>query len=275
MYEPHSAPPRVLAPYLFPDLVQELDAALDAHAQEDHPAAAFEQALAASVEALRASDVGSAILDEFGDAGRLAEVFACAEQIAREVGFEVPAPEAFLAAGVDADRLRIALSSDDTLTPVIAPAGLGANRWQSLYRTAARQPGSPIALADPLVLAEEVQHSFAMLDQPPRMSPTVISNGVTWSLRLVPATPAPTVLGLSHVHGPHVTLPEMLMLQLTRLMAGEEPVDQRSFTWLAGTLEDGRFAARHIFDAGERSVRVTSREVGNQGPHLGARPPIG
>lgn len=65
------------------------------------------------------------------------------------------------------------------------------------------------------------------------------------------------------------------MLQLIRVVSGEPLVDARSFTWLAGPLADGRLAARHVYDSAERVVRINCREVGNQGPHLGARPPVG
>ena len=63
---------------------------------------------------------------------------------------------------------------------------------------------------------------------------------VHWTLRLVPADDGPPLLGLSFAQGPHVTLPEMLMLQLSRVSAGEPPVDATSFTWLAGPIAQGR-----------------------------------
>ncbi len=65
------------------------------------------------------------------------------------------------------------------------------------------------------------------------------------------------------------------MLQLMLLEMGEDVVDRQSFTWLHGTFSGGRFAARHFFDAAQRSVGVNTREIGNQGPHLGVRPPVG
>jgi hypothetical protein len=67
----------------------------------------------------------------------------------------------------------------------------------------------------------------------------------------------------------------MLMLQLSRVVAGEPLVDATSFTWLAGVLAGGKLAARHVYDEAEDTVRITCREVVSQGPHLGARPPVG
>jgi len=68
------------------------------------------------------------------------------------------------------------------------------------------------------------------------------------------------------------------MLQLTRAAAGEAPLDGgaggASFTWLAGELAGGGLAARHVWDASEGAIRVSSREIGSQGPHLGARTSI-
>lgn len=98
---------------------------------------------------------------------------------------------------------------------------------------------------------------------------------VRWTLRLIPAGTAPALMGLSFAHGPHVSLPEILMLQLMRASAGETPLDATSFTWLAGSLAQGKLAARHVYDATEDAIRITCREVVSQGPHLGARPPIG
>lgn len=279
-----------LAQLLFPDLVRNVQAALDANGDGAGQATAAEATLAHAVQQLKSSSLGHAGFDAFevpghhsGTGAAVADAFDEVRRIMTWIGGSVPEPEAFLAAGVDASKLAIALSSDADLAIVPAPHGIGASGWRSLYRGAARQPGSPLSLAEPLVLAEEIAQSFATLDDVPDDVPTVASGEssegtsgeVRWTLRLIPAGATPAVLGLSHLHGPHVTIAEMLMLQLMRMTRGADPLDARSFTWLNGVLSDGRFAARHVFDAGERNVRVTSREVGNQGPHLGARPPVG
>lgn len=209
------------------------------------------------------------------EADRFERSFAAARTVAGWAGIAVPDPEHFWEEGSDRVTLSRALMADASLVAVPAPHGLGAEGWTALFRAAARQPTSPLSLASPLVLAPEVLAEFAALDAVPRGIASARSSELAWTLRLVPAGPTPPLVGLSHAHGPHPSLPEILMLQLMLIAAGEPPVDRSSFTWVHGTLGGGRFAARELFDATERSVRVNSRETGNQGPHLGARPPIG
>ena len=276
-----------LARLLFPALVSELDDAFAVHATEPNLADTADAAIAAAVQQFHDTELGRTGFDAFEVPGRYGDIstkvavaFDEVRRIMTWIGGDVPEPEAFVAAGVDAGKLGTALAGNSDLAIVPAPHGIGAEGWRSLFRAAARQPGSQLSLADPLVLAEEIALSFPVLDEVPDgvVRVPIDATGdskVYWTLRAIPSGAAPAVLGLSHLHGPHVTIAEMLMLQLMRLTRGADPLDARSFTWLDGVLTDGRFAARHVFDAGERNVRVTSREVGNQGPHLGARPPVG
>lgn len=283
---------------LFPDLAERLDAAL-AEALESipggaslvgdsrggvSPAAAFDARLDAEAAAMFA---GAGLAGLAGSAGgaRLQQAFASAEEAVRAffpgVGLVLPEPEAFEAAGVDLSRLAGLLAADPMLVAVPAPHGLGSDAWRAAFRRAAAAPGGSFSEVDaagdpqePLALASEVLREFEALDRMPAGQEPV---GRAWTLRLVPAAQQPAILGLNFAHGgPHVTLPEMLMLQLMRAVEGATPLDggdgRSSFTWLAGSLADGRLAARHVFDAG--AIRITAREVGSQGPHLGARPPV-
>ncbi|UOQ58679.1 hypothetical protein MUN78_07615 [Leucobacter allii] len=271
---------------LFPDLAAELDAALAAARRGGGTAGgtaeeSFDVWLDARTAAERASAYGpSAFGAALGDdaRARLATAFDAARAVigaAPGIALDLPEPEAFAAAGADFAALGAALDADPTLEPVPAPAGLGADGWRRLFAGAADAGGGGIRL----VAASELEREFARLDRAPgapaaRVAVRSGSRDVAWSLRLVPAGLAPAVLGLSHAHGPHATLPELLMLQLMRVVRGEPPIDARSFTWIAGTLGGDRLAARHVYDAAERTVRLSTREPANQGPHLGARPPI-
>ncbi|QBE47450.1 hypothetical protein [Leucobacter triazinivorans] len=290
-----------LARVLFPDLAADLDSALaGSGAGADQ---GFDAWLDGRTEVVRAELGGAAFgaVDDAASRERFERAFAAARTVAGWVGLRVPEPEAFASAGVDFARLGAALAADPTLTPVAAPYGLGADGWRSLFARAASEERSPLGplgspgggggatadargdgapVAQPLVLASEAEREFSLLDiVPDRSAPAPHgperASSVRWTLRLVPAGLAPAVLGLSFEHGPHASLPEMLMLQLTRVVAGDPLVDARSFTWLAGALADGRLAARHVYDSAERVVRINCREVGHQGPHLGARPPVG
>lgn len=258
---------------LFPELAAELDRALG---EDRGGAAKLDEHLDAAAAAARDAGLGRAAFDGAMDveAERLEDAFAAAAVVASWAGLRVPEPEEFWRAGSNLDGLARALMADTTLVAVPTPYGLGETRWTELYRIAARQKGTPLALAAPLELAPEVLAEFAALDAPSEGVATVRGDGLTWTLRLIPAGAEPPRTNLNHSHGPHPMLPEMLMLQLMLLVRGKAPIDQQSLTWLAGNLSSGRFAARHLFDTTTRSVRVNTREPGNQGPHLGVRSPI-
>ena len=269
-----------LARLLFPDLADELDRA---HAEGSRaaggtaPASGAEAMLDAAALAARQGDLGQAAFSSIDglEAVRFTRGFELAREVAGWRDLRVPEPEEFWAAGADHAALARALMADASLAVVPTIYGLGSDGWVALFRAAARQPSSPLSLAAPLILAPEVTAEFELLDAVPRGVAAVQGGEVSWTLRLVPATPKPPLVGLSHSHGPHPALPEILMLQLMHVAAREPLLDGSSFTWVHGTLSGGRFAARELFDTSERSVRVNTREVGNQGPHLGARPPIG
>ncbi|CAG7595361.1 hypothetical protein LEUCIP111803_00039 [Leucobacter soli] len=272
---------------LFPALAASLDAALErATGFGAAPSAAFDTRLDAEA-AERFAGAGLAELSGRAGGSRLERAFLTVGVIVRECfevpGLALPEPESFAASGVDLARLAELLEADPALAPVPAPHGLGAEAWQAAFRAASLRPGSPFA-ADPgpLVLAAEVAREFGLLDLAPSDPGGQVpvaqntATGAVWTLRLIPASPEPETLGLNFTHSaPHATLPEMLMLQLMRAIEGEAPLDggdgRGSFTWLAGMLAEGRLAARHVYDAG--SIRITAREIGSQGPHLGARSP--
>ena len=269
-----------LARLLFAELAEDLDGALAQSQRQGGgraPADELEHLLAAAARSAREGDFGRAAFAgvEGQEADRFERAFALARTVAGWAGLTVPEPEAFWEQGIDHATLARALMAEPTLVPVPAPYGLGAARWTILFRAAARQPASPLSLAAPLVLAPEVVAEFGVLDAAPRGAASAHEGGQEWTLRLIPAGSKPPLVGLSHPHGPHPSLPELLMLQLMQIAAGEPPVDSSSFTWVHGTVGSGKFAARELFDSTDRSVRVNTRETGDQGPHLGARPPIG
>lgn len=268
---------------LYPGLADRYDRAAAAHTGEQ-AGADFDAWLDREAGALHAGAAFGAIADPAVSL-RLTTAFSAARAAAALADLTVPEPEAFAAAGLDLSRLGALLAEHPDVVPVPAPYGVGAAGWRAAFgRAAAAHPevlGGESG-ASPLVLASEAERGFAALDRIPESAgsvplvtqPAADGRVLRWTLRLVPAASAPAVLGLGFAHGPHASLPEMLMLQLMRITSGEEPVDTGTFTWLAGSVEDGRLAARHVYDAGERVIRITCREVGNQGPHLGTRPPL-
>ncbi len=255
---------------LFPGTAAAIDAAYASHSGERHEATFDEWLDARALEVLPGA-TGLSI--GHGETAALIDrAFAAARWGAERLGVSLPEIEAFSEAGTDLARLADAMIANPSLTPVPAPYGLGERRWVNAFDT----------LSSPrLVVADEASREFSILDSiPVPAPPTVRAPGavshesVRWTLRLIPAEAGPSLLGLSFAHGPHVSLPEMLMLQLMRAGVSEPLLDATSFTWLAGPLAQGRLAARHVYDAAEQTIRITCREVVSQGPHLGARQPV-
>lgn len=249
---------------LYPGLAAELDGALAQHANGDEPTSSFDAELD-SAAAARFADAGLSDVPDTAGGNRLRAALSRARRSLAGTSLVPPEPEAFTTAGVDWTSLSASLEEDPSLEAVVAPFGLGARTWRELFTGGAS-----------LALASEVAREFEMLDTAPTEG--VISEGIVWTVRLIPATPAPPLLGLNYSNSePHVALPEMLMMQLVRI-GDEAPLldggdGRSSFTWLSGTIGGGRLAARHVYDAAENVIRITAREVGSQGPHLGARNP--
>lgn len=258
---------------LFPGIAQNVDAAYTQFAgeREDVKLDHWLDRQAARV----LPGAATLVVDDAAIAARFDAAFIEARAAATLLDVDVPEIESFAAAGVDLQRLANAMAEDPTLVPVVAPHGLGQHRWVNAYA----RLGTPS-----LLISDEASKEFELLDSVQQPAPPTIRlvdttnesarQTVTWTLRLVPAAAAPPLLGLSFANGPHVSLSEILMLQLMRAVAGEPLIDATTFTWLAGVLAGGRLAARHVYDASEDTIRITCREVVSQGPHLGARPPV-
>lgn len=259
--------------HMFPELASRLDAALARQGAPDESAPTLDAELDQRAEELRnrmLGEVGLASIANFTVRERLENALVAARRILTRISVTPPEFEVFEGAGTDLAALASALERDPSLVPVIAPYGLQPDEWREAFATSGSEHLTT------LVLATDVEREFALVNLPPAGSVAHPSDGRTlhWTFRLIPAADAPPKLGLSYAHGPHTTLPEMLMVQLLQAEAGNPPIDSRTFTWLAGTLGGGKLATRHVYDATELAVRVSSREIGHQGPHLGARPPV-
>lgn len=223
--------------------------------------------------------------------GRVRTAFERSIRAAREVfdtiGVDAPELTSWTAARVDLERLARAAAEDPSLTLVPAPHGLGPHAWKQLFARAVDWERSPLQQPG-LILAREIEEEFPVLDRVfdaslPRVrtetgEPGASGRRLEWTLRLIPADARPALVGYNHTHATHPSLPEMLSLQLQRIRSGRAPVDEHSFTWIAGHVSgshvSGSLAPRHVFDATEGVVRVSCRAPANQGPHLGARPPV-
>ena len=110
-----------------------------------------------------------------------------------------------------------------------------------------------------------------------------------WTLRIIPGTPTPTVVNISHdgkdKHGnqlsppTHPTIPEYLTLQAMLLQADRSPIDDGIYyTWLNGefsTKNSGAAAPHGGWNSGNGQVDVSWRDVGDRYDSLGSRSPVG
>lgn len=265
---------------------------------------ALERTIGAALDAARAGDdpALSRVPGLADPSARSAfdAAFRTADLLFGAAGLAVPDADDFALAGLDLTLLGAEWAASRSegqgpvapLTPVIAPHGLGSEWWLARFATLrgnAEIPDNPLRASgdgDGLALAPDVLAGFRAFDTAPAGTrsgrvPVVPMPGagtreVEWTLRLVPSGAKPVHVNLNHRAGgaEHPTLPEMLALQAGRILHGEPPVDQGVFTWLAGTIDEGRIAARAVWDASLGVVRVSCREIGNQGSYLGVRPPV-
>ncbi|HUH52900.1 MAG TPA: hypothetical protein VLZ31_02510 [Microbacteriaceae bacterium] len=269
-----------LARKLFAELAQELDDALlenDSKSKSDSSMQELGSMQVLDAEAKKMSAPGgilatSSLAEIKNDSVRIRfqESFALLGEAAGALGVSLPDADAFQHAGYDFLKLAKIAETDKNLVLVAAPYGLGLAAWQSLFRIDVMRLDSKM----PLDVARELQQEFILLDRVQQTDlPQVQDRNIKWTLRLIPAAPKPEKMGLNYAVGPHPALPEMLMLQAIQLLAGGAALDQNTFTWIAGKIAGDKLAARHVFDVSQNRIIINSREIGNQGPHLGARPP--
>jgi hypothetical protein len=72
----------------------------------------------------------------------------------------------------------------------------------------------------------------------------------------------------------HATISQYLTLQATRIQAGETPVDADTYTWLAGTFENGARAPRGDWSSDRGRVRVLWDYSSYQNDFIGVRLPV-
>lgn len=275
-----SAQDHGLARSLFPEL-EKLVAGEDGRGGEPDPVEVW---IADAVRRLRADEIAEG-LSEFSsiaDASARRRVRAAFEAtcgVVSAIGLVVPTLDEFVWAGADAEALGAAMGDDDTLMAVPAPYGLGHRNWVRIFEGQAEvRPGSDRLR---LSLASEAERWFAALDQVPDRGEAAVrpstGPGVpapVWTLRLIPAARTPPNLQTPYHELRHPSLPEMSMLHLIVQATGRAPIDDRTFTWLAGDLPGSDLAARVIMDTSSRSLRVGTRAAYDRGPHVGGRPPM-
>ena len=171
--------------------------------------------------------------------------FKDAELLFSRLNLEVPTIEQCVEAGVNLAALgdRYQQMQDIRLNPaIILSPNLGYTSWYSLYRDLANDKtlNSNARLGGAGVdFSAMVLNGWSNLSLPPEGTPVILTpdKTLTWSLRLIPSTPYPTITCVEHSYNAavHPTISEYLSLQALRFQAYQEPIDNNDSTWLSGT----------------------------------------
>ncbi len=180
---------------------------------------------------------------------------------------------------------------------VLAPYGLTVDHWKELYK---KLEDDPIVNPIPASGKEEdkrIRDGGLHIDnrvainwtelamQIPKATLAIkspISNAShptnLWTLRLIPATDRPQILGTSHnqyapVIVQHTTIPEYLSLQASLLQDCQALVDPHTWSWLDGTYNGGTTAPGGGWSSAGGWVNVGWCKTDDKHDELGTRPP--
>jgi hypothetical protein len=186
------------------------------------------------------------------------------EQVFAPLKLKPPTPDELRMGGVDFASLGRVYERMEkaSLQPtwVLAPDNLRANNWEYIYRRLQDDPSintNGLIQKNGLRISSVVQRNFEAISARPENVPSVANDGgyTHWTLRLIPSTPKPTEMGVSYADTRYPVKPtvaEYLTLQAVRLQAGEEPIDDGSWTNLQGT-----FMTEDIYRDNELTVTGT------------------
>jgi hypothetical protein len=212
-----------------------------------------------------------------------------------------PSVEQFMQAGVDFghlaseyERMEIAgLQPEMVVTPVlpVVPTDSTSGSWSELYESLTSDktiPNNPLQARDDgkgLYVNDDVRGAATELYDSERSlvsgSDIHSVDDWAWTIALIPTTAKPQELSTPHtdketdtLSSQHATISQYLTLQATRIQAGETPVDADTYTWLAGTFENGAQAPRGSWFSGDGQVVVSWNRVGDQNDGIGVRLPV-
>ncbi len=218
------------------------------------------------------------------------ETLTQSEQLFGRIGITVPTPEHLAANGVDFTTLGAVHErmSAEGLEPrlVLAPS-LNTSDWQQLYsnlRADGTIVGNPLKNqidGDGLYIEDRIINTWDDLNGVPDNVPvtldTAINGSCNWTLRLLPGTNRPSETNIAH-NDPNYpdkpTVHEYLTLQANLLQAGEAPIDDSTWTWLDGTLENDSQAPNGRWYQDEGQVRLISFDARDRDGDIGMRPPV-
>lgn len=212
--------------------------------------------------------------------------FVVTEQLFDRVNLVAPTIEQCVDAGVDLEVLANAYECLQTegLEPAIVLApNLRMDEWRQLYL---RLADDPVTNSDSFLLGSgfyvnlDVARKWDSLATSPSDTSTILipsarsraGEALSWSLRLIPATPRPTIANIAHDHNQanHPTICEYLTLQATRFQNHQEPIDQHEHrTWLSGVVTDGLWAP--VGNYTSNHVAINWAPVYGGSSRLGAR----
>lgn len=254
---------------------------------------------AAGLDTITSPDTRATFEKTFDDTTRLFE----------RIGVSAPAPEELVAGSSNERGDKIDLTwlaneyermSDEGLKPelVLAPQNMTLDQIKDLYDNLTRDssilhnPLKKQSDGNGLYVDEKITDNWNSLTTNPVLRPNgtqvpyyTNTQGIAWTLRIVPGTPQPTKVSISHesyTADPDTpslsSITEYLTLQATHIQNGESPIDGVTWSWCNGTFHNssgGASAPRARWNSGYGRVRVISFVVGYSNAVLGVRPPVG
>ena len=216
-----------------------------------------------------------------------AETLTRSEQLFARLNLTLPSPDQLVASGVDFAALGTAHErmSTEGLEPrfVLAPS-LNTGDWQQLYAEleadqSVNQDGR--IKSGGLYIDDTVSSAWDTLSDVPDSVPVTLNSAAegscNWTLRLIPGTNRPTETNIAH-NDPNYpdkpTVHEYLTLQASLLQAGEDPIDDSTWTWLNGMFENDSQAPVGRWNPDDGRVGLSYDDVGDRDDSLGVRLPV-
>ena len=218
--------------------------------------------------------------------------FAAHEQLFRRANLNIPSPDELAEAGIDISQLAVKFAEERQAGHepelVLAPV-MPLNWWKSIYTSLQDDVQGNRVKDGGLYIYDTVRDNWDSLNTVPQNTPATLidaaskghyqdSGNYQWTLRVIPGTNKPTEVNVRHDDQNYPNKPtvgEYLTLQATRLQdPNSEPIDNGTYTWLDGTMNNGSRAPCGRWYPDDGRVFLFDGVVDFSVDYLGVRSPV-
>ncbi|MFZ1258142.1 MAG: hypothetical protein WAQ25_01610, partial [Candidatus Saccharimonas sp.] len=222
------------------------------------------------------------------------------ERFFGRAGITMPTTQEFVDAGINFEDIATvyAQEKDAGHEPqmVVAANGLSLETWRQLCRDIGKASAKESASSERpklLIYAKygiitnwSILTDLSHLPGAGANSRVMTHQGIPWTIRIIPGTPAPTVTEVDHAYkeAQHPTISDYLTLQAIRCELGEAAVDpvvdpalETAFpysTWLAGDFVNGTQAPYGSISRDDHRIDLEWRFCDFKFYSFGARPAV-